>query len=340
MTWGTPERLVLLALAPLIVLAGCWWWFRSTRALSSWASRAQWLRLGVDASAGRLVLRLLLLFVAASTIAVALARPRWGTSEHTVERAGVDTVVILDSSTSMGVADVTPSRLEVARALLDRVTRQLEGNRIAVLQMEGTVRALTPMTADMEGARLTLEMVRINSLERPGTDLGVALERAADVFLPGEEQHRAVLVVTDGEDHGQRLNKAEERLAEQGVNVHVMAVGTPEGGPIPVPGAGAGVYKQDGDGQVIVSRAAVDRLRALAEVTGGTFIAVERAGTDIEPIVDAIRGLEARSLGEETVVQQRERFQWPLLAAVVALAAVTLVQPLRTPRRSGEETSR
>lgn len=337
MSWGAPERIALVALAPLVALAGWWWWRRATTALAGWASRAQWPRLGVDASAGRLAVRLLLLVVAVSTMVVAVAQPRWGRSEHTVERVGVDAVVILDSSASMSVADVKPSRLEVGRALLDRITRRLEGNRVAVLQMEGTVRALTPMTADMEGARLTLDTVRVNSLERPGTDLGVALERAADVFLPDEERHRAVLVVTDGEDHGQRLEKAQQRLLEQGVHIHVLAIGTPEGGPIPVPGAGSGVYKQDGEGQVIVSRTAVDRLRQLAESTGGAFVAVERAGADIEPIVDAILGLEARALGEETVVQQRERFQIPLFTAVLALAAMPLVQPLRPPRaRRGE----
>lgn len=334
MSWGAPDRIALVALAPLAVVIGWWWWHRSTRALAGWAVRTQWPRLGVEASNTRLALRLMLLFVAVATIALASARPRWGRSEHTVERAGIDTVVILDSSTSMSVTDVTPSRLEVARALLDRLTHRLEGNRVAVLQMEGTVRALTPMTADMEGARLTLDTIRVNSLERPGTDLGVALERAADIFLPGEERHRAVLLVTDGEDHGQRLDKAERRLADQGVQVHVLAVGTPQGGPVPVPGAAAGAYKQDGQGQVIVSRMAGDRLRQLAQATRGTFVAVERAGADIEPIVQAILDLESRSLGVETVIQQEERFQIPLLAAVLALVAMPLVRPLRSPPAS------
>lgn len=329
MTWGAPEWLILLGLAPLSVVLGGLWWGRLTRAMGAWAARSQWPRLGVDASRRRLALRLILVAVAISATALALSRPRWGQSEHTVERVGVDTVVILDSSTSMSVTDVTPSRIEVARALLTRLTERLDGHRLALLQMEGTVRALTPMTADLGAVRLALDAVRVGSLERPGTDLGLALERGAELFLPGEERHRAILVVTDGEDHGERMAQAQRQLSEQGIAVHVLAVGTPEGGPVPVPGAGPGVFKQDGQGEVVISRLAAEQLRSLAQVTGGQFVIVKRGGRAIDPVVKAILSLEARSLGRETVVQQRERFQIPLLAAVFALITAPLVQPMR-----------
>ena len=332
MSWGAPESLVLLAAAPIAVLLGWWWWQRATRALAAWAARSQWHRLGVDASTRRLAWRLVLLFLAIASMAAAVARPRWGESEQTVEIVGVDTVAILDTSASMRVEDVTPSRSEVARAILGNLTRELEGHRLALVQMEGTVRALTPMTADMEAVRLALDSARINSLERPGTDLGLALERGAEMFLPGEERHRAILVVTDGEDHGEQLGDAMRQLASEGVAVHVLAIGTPDGGPIPIAGAGPGTYKQDANGQIVMSKLAADSLRELADVTGGTLVTVERAGQSIDPIVDAILSLERRSLGTETVVLHEERFQLPLLLAVLALVAMSLVSPLRPAR--------
>jgi len=329
MSWAAPERLALLMLAPMVLLCGWLWWRRMNKALSAWAGRAQWPRLGIDASRVRLWTRLVLISLAVAASVLAIARPRWGESERTVERVGVDTVVILDSSTSMLVADVTPSRMAVAKTLLGRLTEHIEGHRVALLQMEGTVRALTPMTADLEAVRLAIESVQVGSLERPGTDLGLALERGADLFLPGEERHRGILLITDGEDHGDNLKTAERRLAEAGISVHVLAVGTDQGGPIPVAGAGRGVYKKDGQGQVVISKLGVDSLTNLSEITGGQFVVVDRAGASIEPVVDAILGLEARSLGQETITQKEERFQLPLLVSILALASAALIKPLR-----------
>ncbi len=334
MTWGAPQRMILLLLVPLVMILGWLWWQRLRKALSAWAGKAQWARLGIDASSRRLWLRLALLGLAVAASVLAIARPRWGESEHTVERIGVDTVVILDSSSSMNVADVTPSRIAVAKTLLGRITERIEGHRVALLQMEGTVRALTPMTADLDAVRMAADSVRVGSLERPGTDLGLALERAADLFLPGEERHRGILLITDGEDHGDHLNAAQRRLAEVGISVHVLAVGTAQGGPIPVAGAGRGTYKQDGQGQVVISKLGTDSLETLSEITGGQFVSVDRAGESLDPIVDSILGLEARSLGQETIVQQEERFQIPLLISILALAAASMVKPLQPVREA------
>ncbi len=330
MNWAIPERLILLVLVPGLFIAGWWWWLRATRALSMWAGREQWRRLGIDAARRRLLVRLCLTGLAAAGLVLSLARPRWGETEQQVERMGIDTVVVLDSSASMNVADVTPSRLDVAKALLAKLTRELDGHRFAILQMEGTVRALTPMTADLEAARLAVETVRVASLERPGTDIGLALERAARLFLPGEERHRGILLITDGEDHGSNYEAARRNLIEQGIAVHVLAVGSATGGPVPIPGAGAGAYKQDNRGQVVVSKLEGELLQELAQSTAGVFVVVERAGQSIEPIVSAIRGLEARSFGKETILQQKERFQLPLVLSLLALAAAAFVHPLRS----------
>lgn len=330
----SPWLLWLLALAPAAAALALWLWRRRFAAESQWAARGLWRSLAPGRERARTTASAVLLALAVGGIALGLARPRWGETSERVERQGVDVVFVLDSSLSMAAPDVAPSRLFAAKSLIRRLAEALPGNRVALVEAEGEGLVLAPLTVDAAVLDLLLDTIGPGSLPVPGTLLAPALREAMRLFPEGGKKHRAIVLLSDGEDQGSALEEATRELHEAGVVVHTIGVGTPQGSPLPSPGGGAGSYKRDSDGQVVVSRLVEPVLEELARATGGSYLRVATAAADPEPIAARIRAMETRSLDTEVTNTLEERFQWPLALAVAALAAWLARPALRGPRRA------
>lgn len=337
MSFASPSLLWLALLAPLAAMAAAWLWRRRLRADAAWASRGLWDRLLPAYAPRRLALSVVTLALAVLGTSLALARPRWGLSEQTVERKGVDVVFLVDSSLSMAARDVQPSRLFVAKALIRRMVRELPGNRVGLVQTEGTGVVLAPLTLDGGVLDLLLDTVEPGSLPTPGTELAPGLETALRLFGEGEEKHRVLVVVSDGEDHGGGVEDRIARLKESGVVVHALGVGTLEGARLQVPGAPG--YKRDAEGNLVTSRLHEDVLEGLARGTGGGYLRVTSAAADPAPILRDIDRMEKRTLESQTLSTLEERFQWPLALAALALALYLAVGPFAPARPRTRETA-
>jgi Ca-activated chloride channel family protein len=324
MSFAAPHLLWLLLLAPLAAAAAGALWRRRLRAGAAWAARGLWDRLLPAYSPRRLALSIACLALSVAGIALALARPRWGGAQEKVERRGVDVVFLLDSSLSMAAPDTPPSRLFVAKALLRRMSQAMPGDRVALVQTEGEGLMLAPLTLDGAVLDLLLDTVEAGSLPRPGTELAAGLDTALRLFGPQSEKHRALVILSDGEDHGGGLDAATARLKDGGVVVFALGVGTPEGSPIPLGGSD---YKRDDRGQVVITRLHEDTLEPMARATGGAYLRVTSAATDPAPVLRGIDRLEKRTMESETVTTREERFQWPLLLAAAALLLQLAVGP-------------
>lgn len=320
MIFAAPRLVWLTALAPLAAAAAAWLWRRRLRAAAAWASRALWDRLLPAWAPRRLGLSVACLGLAVLGTTLALARPRWGTGHQEVERRGVDLVFLVDSSLSMGAVDVPPSRLYVAKSLVRRMTRAMPGNRVGLVQAEGTGVALAPLTLDGGVIDLLLDTIEPGSLPTPGTELAPGLDAAIRLFGAGSEKHRVLVILSDGEDHGGGLEAAATRLHDEGIAVHAFGIGTPQGAPVPVPGdAGSGGTKHDAEGNVVISRLHEDVLESLARATGGSYLRVTSAAADPGPVVERIDRMEKQTVESNSVTTLEERFQWPLAVAVAAL---------------------
>ncbi len=338
MMFAAPKLLWFLVLAPLAVLLGAAFWNRLRRRLTAWAQPGLWHRLGIAYSRVRVWRSLVALGLALAAIALALARPRWGTVETEVERQGVDIVFLLDSSLSMATEDVVPSRLAIARSLIRRLASSLPGHRVALVQAEGKGLVLAPLTTDAAVLDLLLDTVLPASLPEPGTQLGDALRQAVDLYPPDGEKHRVLVVVSDGEDHGSAWQASLQKLKDASVVVHTLGVGTQRGGPIPLPtaddrSAPAQRYKLDSDGRVVVSKLGESTLERMAAETGGIYLAVTSPATDPGPVVQAIDAMDKRSFEARAVDVLAERFQWPLGLAALCLALHLMASPLVTAAR-------
>lgn len=345
MEWASPHWLWLLVAAPAAVGLAALVWRRRLRATAAWAARGLWDRLLPSLRLRRLWTSSVLLGVALAGVALALAQPRWGLAEQQVERRGVDVVFVLDTSLSMATTDVSPNRLFVAQTLVRRAVQALPGHRVALVQAEGDGVVMVPLTADGAVVDLLLDAVLPGSLPTPGTELTPALRRGLALYPEEGDKHRAMVVLSDGEDHGSGLEEMAEELADAGVVVHAVGVGTRQGKPLEMPDLGPGggrragqvTYKRDEQGQVVVSRLEEENLELLARETGGTYLRADGAGTELDPIVREIESMESRSYGTETVSVLEERFQWPLALAVLALLGHLGISPFRRGQGRGRE---
>ena len=339
MTFARPALLWLLLLAPAAGAAAAWLWRRRAAAEAAWAARGLWHRLAPTASAGRRAAAAALVALAVAGAGLALARPRWGVVERPVERRGVDVVFVVDSSLSMAAHDVPPSRLFVAKALVRDLVRRMPANRVALVAAEGDGEVLTPLTLDGAVVDLLLDALEPGSLPVPGTELAPALDAARELFAPSEEGHRAVVLLTDGEDHGRGLGAAVERLRADGAVLHAIGVATPEGAPVPLPGGAAdgrgdGV-KRDREGRPVISRLGETALARAAAGGGGVYLRATSAAADTGALVAAIDALDKTTFEGSVLATLEERFQWPLGLAALALALRLGAGADRPRRREG-----
>lgn len=322
--FADPRLLWLALLAPLAGLAAVGLWRRRLNADAAWASRSLWSRLLPSYRPARLRVSVACLALAVLGTALALARPRWGAGREEVERRGVDVVFLVDSSLSMAAPDVPPSRLYVAKSLVRRMAREMPGNRVGLVQAEGTGVTLAPLTLDGGVIDLLLDTIEPGSLPSPGTELAPGLDTAVRLFGEGSEKHRVLIILSDGEDHGGGLDEKIARLREEGVVVHAFGIGTPKGAPLPVPGGGV---KHDEEGNIVMSQLHEDVLENMTRATGGSYTRVTSAALDPAVVVRRIDTMEKRTVESQSVTTLEERFQWPLAFAAAALLLYLGVSP-------------
>ncbi len=332
MTFALPDLLWLLALAPAVAVLAAWLWRRRLAADAAWAARGLWDRLLPAYSPRRIALSVILLTLAVTGAALALARPRWGQGVEEVERKGVDVVFLLDSSLSMAATDVKPTRLYVAKALVRRMTRAMPGNRVGLVQAEGTGLMLAPLTLEGGVLDMLLDAVEPALLPTPGTELAPGIEVALRLFGAGSEKHRALVILSDGEDHGGGLEERIALLKEQGVIVHAIGIGTPQGSRIPIPGTRD--LKKDADGNFVTTRLHEETLEALARGTGGEYLRAASAAADPAPVLRQIDRMEKRTLESQIRNTRQEQFQWPLGLSAAALALYLAIGPFLAERTS------
>lgn len=291
------------------------------RDLGAWLARRGWLRALLSAAA-------------AALLAFALLGPVRGFALVPVATRQVDVVVCLDTSRSMLVEDVEPSRLARAKNEVAALFDAMRGERVGLVAFAGLARMVAPLTKDVDTARFFLERLSPDDNRKGGTDIGAALRLALDRLDADAGSNQAIVIVTDGEDlSGEGLDAAEE-AAQRGVVVHVLGLGTAAGGKVP-DGMGGFVKdeSQEGRGEEVVSRLESSTLRALSDATGGIYLEARGRVLPLEELYRrAIAAMEGRNLvdGKERV--PRDRYQWPLLAALIALVAEGALRDTRARR--------
>lgn len=262
---------------------------------------------------------------------VGLANPRVGTKMEEVKREGVDVMIALDVSNSMMAEDIRPNRLEHAKQNISRMLDRLQNDRVGLIVFAGESYLQLPLTTDYGAVRLVLHTVDTDAVPVPGTAIGSAIRLAMANFAEGEKKHKVILLVTDGENHEDDAVEEAEKAGEEGVVIHAIGMGSPDGSPLPVyrNGVPAG-FRKDRNGNVVISRLAESTLQGVAEAGGGVYIRATNRQNDFDDIFDRIESMEKKEFGARVFTEYEDRFQYFLGPALLLLFAGFFLSEQRT----------
>ena len=335
MRFASPDSAWLLLLLPLLALFALWATRQRQRDLALFASPEVSVRLTRTVRRGRQQMKSVLTIVGMLMLVIALTGPQFGVRLEMAERRGVDVMVVLDLSRSMLAEDVRPSRLMRARHVIGQLLDQLEGDRAGLVVFAANAFVQCPLTLDHSAMRMLLSGLNGGDIPSQGTSLERALETAGKSFNEDDQQYKVVVVFSDGEAHAGDASGAAAELAAQGARVYCIGMGTPDGDLIPLR-ADDGTrleYHKDGDGNYVKTRLDEAALRGVAAAGEGAYWRSSLAGGEMTDLVDRIAGLEEKELGAERFTRYEERFQLPLLAALLCFLAEAILSERARPRR-------
>ncbi len=251
-------------------------------------------------------------------IILALAGPRFGSRLEEVRREGVEIMIALDVSNSMLAEDITPNRLERSKMAVSRLASSLRNDRIGLIVFAGDAFVQVPVTADYAAFRMMLENVSTGTVPVQGTAIGRAIDLAARSFTPETAAGKVLIIISDGEDHEDDPVKAAENARQQGIAIHTIGMGRPEGAPIPV-GGGQARFLADQDGNTVITRLDEAALRSIALAGEGLFVRAGNSGTGLDLIMEEVEKMEKAEFAQLQYTEFTERFQYMAAIALVLL---------------------
>ena len=328
--FGAQQLLLVYLVLPVVVV---FFWYAARhkrRAVERFGDMELMRRLSDSVNRRAQTIKKIVTLAVLAALITALARPQFGTRVETVTREGQDIVVAIDVSASMLAEDIVPNRLEKAKHEVASLIGRLRGDRIGLVVFAGEAFVQSPLTVDYGAAMMFLNAIGPDIIPVPGTDLGLALDVSLDAFDETERQHRALVIITDGEDHEEEIGPRIERAVEAGVRVYTVGMGSPDGVPIPEFDA-AGVrrgFKRDENGEVVTTRLDEQTLQRIAQQTGGRYFRATTAESELNELTDEVDALGARQLEALELTQFEEQYQI-FLAIAMALLVIELVIPER-----------
>lgn len=258
---------------------------------------------------------------------LAMAQPKWGFEWEDLKQEGVDIIVAVDVSQSMLAADIKPSRLERARHEVSDLLNLLDGDRIGLVAFAGTSFLQCPLTLDYQAAGIFLDALEPDLIPIQGTSIGHALRTAIAAFSRVEKKSKAIILITDGEDHGGNLEEVSRLALEEGVKIFVIGIGQETGAPIPSAEPGRG-FKKDSSGELVLSKFNEPLLQKIAVQSGGTYVRSVIGDMDLQKIYleDIKQTVATKELRTSRRKRWQERFQWMLALALLCLTAERAVR--------------
>ena len=338
MNFGAPNWLWALAFLPLLVLLYARAERRSAIKLREFVSPRLLPQLAGNVNRVRRAIRFAFVLFALALATIALAKPRWGYTYEDVKRRGLDLLFAVDTSRSMLSNDVAPNRLERVKLAAQDLITELQGDRAGLIAFAGRAFLQAPLTIDYDAAVESINDLDTKTIPEGGTNISEAIALATQTFGKSAMGNRALIIFTDGEElSGDAVSEA-KKAADAGVKIFTIGVGTAQGSLIPVEGNGEPGFVKDAKGQVVKSKLDENRLREIAQATGGIYLHLESGPQTMRQLYAAgLSKLKTAEIDARLSSRPIERYEWPLAGAIVALIASLFINDRKraqTPRRS------
>ena len=312
------EMLWWLVTIPAFVIGYVVYTHRKRRQLTEFGDSELMAQLMPDASKSRPVVKFGILMFALALLIVAVARPQYGQKEKSVKRQGCEVMVALDISNSMLAEDVSPNRLDRAKQMLSKMMDGMVDDKVGLIVFAGEAFTQLPITCDYVSAKMFLNTISPSLIATQGTAIGAALQRAIVSF--GEQESdagRAIILITDGENHEDDAIAAANKARELGIKVLVVGIGKPEGSPIPKPGTND--YFKDRSGQVVVSRLNEEMCQQIAQAGQGIYVRCDNTNTALRSLQKELEEVATAELETTVYADYNEQYQSFVLVALLLL---------------------
>ena len=304
------KYLYLLLLIPVLVVLFLWNWFWKKRKQKEFGDMELLKKLIPDYSPTKSVLKFVVFVISLALIIYALRNPRFGSKMETVQLEGIDVVFAVDVSKSMLANDVAPNRIEKSKQIVNQTINKLNGDRIGIVAYAASAYPILPITSDYSMGKMQIQNMNTNMLSSQGTAINDAINLAL-TFFDKNKKSKLIVLLSDGEDHGNDIDDAINEAKEKGVKIVTIGLGTEEGSTIPFLENGVVVgYKKDVDGEIVVSKLNTDILKEIASDTDGKFINGNNSSTAIKSLLSAINAIEKNKSESQQISEYKSQFQW------------------------------
>ena len=327
MTFGAPQWLWGLLLIPILIALFIRAEQRGLRRLQEFVSARLLPRLAGTVNRPRHIVRFGMLLLGLGLALVSLAQPRWGYTFEDVKRKGLDLLIAVDTSRSMLSNDVQPNRIERVKLATQDLINELQGDRVGLIAFAGRAFLQAPLTIDYEAVMESINDLDSKTIPEGGTNISSAIDLATQSFGKSAVGNRALIIFTDGEELTGDAVKAAKAAADEGVRIFTVGVGTPQGSLIPITSEnGETAFVKDSAGQVVKSKLDEKPLREIAQAAGGFYVHLENGPRAMQQIYnEGLAKMQAAEIDVRLSRRPIERYEWPLGAAIIALALSILI---------------
>lgn len=321
--FANPDYLYLLFILPVLLAFYIYAAILKKKALKKYGNLELLAELMPEVSRKRDNLKFWLLFAATTVVIFIIAGPQFGTKLETIKRQGVEIMVCLDVSNSMLAEDVSPSRLDKSKQMLSRLTDGLVNDKVGLIVYAGDAFTQLPITSDYISAKMFLSSINPSMVSTQGTAIGAAINLAVRSFTPSETSDKAIILITDGENHEDDAIGAAKKAAEKGIHVNIVGMGQPQGAPIPVNGSNN--FLKDKEGNVVITRLNEQMCQEIAAAGDGMYVRADNTNTALKALQAEIDKMNKSEIDSKIYSEYDEQFQTLAWIALILLIAEFLI---------------
>ncbi|MDD4777537.1 MAG: VWA domain-containing protein [Fermentimonas sp.] len=317
--FGNPEYLWLYILMPILLVLYIYLNIRKLKDVQKMGTLSTLKRMMPELSLKRSYLKFWLIFAALCVGIIMLARPQFGTKVETVEKEGIELVIAIDVSNSMLAEDVSPNRLERAKQILSRLIDVRDNDKVGLIVFAGEAYIQMPLTSDTQSAKIFLNTIDPSLVPIQGTAIGQAINLGMTSFSSDQEASRAMVIITDGEDHEGNAAGIAAEAAKAGIQVNIIGIGSPDGSPLPSNEYGSN-FMTDNEGNVVVSRLNEQMSMEIAQSGQGLYVRADNSNRAVQALVAQLDELETTTSSSLSYSEYDEKFTvfaWILLVILI-----------------------
>ena len=328
MHFYSPTYLYLLAVIPVMTAMMVWAEWQRNRKIGRLGDKNLVKALMPGASAWRRWIKFVLTQLALAAIIIAVARPQMGTKVSHEKRNGIEAIICLDISNSMLATDVAPSRLQKSKMLIENLVEHFSKDKVGMIVFAGDAYVQLPITSDYVSAKMFLQNIEPSLIQTQGTDIAEAINLASNSFTKQENIGKAIIVITDGEDHEGGAMEAAKEAYDKGYQVFILGIGNTSGAPIPLPEGG---YLTDNAGNTVMTALNEQMCRDVAAAGKGTYIHVDNTSVAQEQLNNELSKMQKGDMESVVYSEYEEVYQWFALLAIILLIAEVMISETQNP---------